>query len=125
MELVNFGSKDIGNDLARMSDDQLDSLAYGAIQLDKNGRVLRYNATEGEICDRDPKSMIGQNFFTEVAPCTNTKGFRGRFEEGVQSGDLNTLFSYTFDYNMAPTKVRIHMKNSTLDDTYWVIVKRV
>ncbi|MGF1455948.1 MAG: photoactive yellow protein [Alphaproteobacteria bacterium] len=126
MEIVAFGSKDIENSLATMDTEALDNLAFGAIQLDGKGTIIKYNQTEGEICNRDPKEVIGRNFFTDVAPCTNTRGFKGKFDEGVSSGKLNTLFQYTFDYNMKPTRVNVHLKKaSNHDDRYWVIVKRM
>lgn len=126
MEIVAFGTKDIDNALASMDTEDLDKLPFGAIQLDGQGTILKYNQTEGEICNRDPKEMIGRNFFTEVAPCTNTRGFKGKFDDGVRAGNLNTLFQYTFDYNMAPTRVNVHLKKvNNQADRYWVIVKRL
>ncbi|MYL24451.1 photoactive yellow protein [Vreelandella massiliensis] len=125
MEMVRFGSDDIENSLASMDDKKLDELAFGAIQLDKDGKILQYNAAEGGITGRDPKSVIGKNFFKEVAPCTQGKEFEGRFKEGVKSGDLNTMFEYVFDYQMQPTKVKVHMKKAISGDTYWVFVKRL
>ncbi|XOZ34146.1 photoactive yellow protein [Halomonadaceae bacterium KBTZ08] len=125
MERVNFGSDDIGNKLAEMSDKDIDNLAFGAINLDQNGKILSYNKAEGEITGRNPQEVIGKNFFTEVAPCTKTDDFFGKFKEGVRSGDLSTMFEYTFDYQMKPTKVKVHMKKSLNDDSYWVFVKRV
>lgn len=47
------------------------------------------------------------------------------FEAGVQAGDLNTMFEYVFDYNMAPTKVKIHMKKAISGNSYWILVKRL
>ncbi|MGS2744453.1 photoactive yellow protein [Halomonas sp. LS-001] len=125
MERVHFGSDDIENSLASMDDKKLDSLAFGAIQLDKDGNILQYNAAEGSITGRDPKSVIGKNFFKEVAPCTQGKEFEGRFREGVKNDDLNTMFEYVFDYKMQPTKVKIHMKKAISGSTYWVFVKRL
>ena len=125
MERVNFGSDDIGNKLAEMNDKDIDNLAFGAINLDKNGKILSYNKAEGEITGRKPEEVIGKNFFTEVAPCTKTDEFFGKFQEGVKSGNLSTMFEYTFDYQMKPTKVKVHMKKSLNDDSYWVFVKRV
>lgn len=125
MEIVKFGTDNIENTLARMKDGDLDKLAFGAIQLDGTGKVLQYNAAEGDITGRDPKAVIGKNFFTDVAPCTNSSEFRGRFEEGVKKGDLSTMFEYVFDYQMQPTKVKVHMKKALSGDSYWVFVKRV
>ena len=125
MDIVRFGQQDIDNALQRMSDNDLDGLAFGAIKLDGKGTILQYNAAEGAITGRDPGEVVGKNFFTEVAPCTNQPDFYGRFQNGVESGELNDLFEYTFDYKMAPTKVKVHMKKAITDDTYWVFVKRL
>ncbi len=125
MEILQFGSDDIENNLANMSDEDLDKLAFGAIQLDASGKVLQYNAAEGGITGRDPKSVIGKNFFKEVAPCTQSKEFQGRFQEGVKNKNLHTMFEYVFDYKMQPTKVKVHMKKALVDDSYWIFVKRL
>jgi len=125
MDMITFGATDIENSLATLGDTDLDKLAFGAVQLDSDGNVVAYNAAEGEITGRDPKEVIGKNFFTEVAPCTNQKGFRDRFDQGVAAGSLNSLFEWTFDYNMTPTKVQVHMKKAASGDRYWVFVKRL
>jgi photoactive yellow protein len=125
MGVIGFGKADIDNVLSKMSTADIDKLAFGAVELDRTGRILRYNAAEGAITGRDPKAVIGRNFFTEVAPCTNTPGFRGVFDKGVASGDLNTMIEYTFDYNMKATKVKVHMKKALAGDNYWVFVKRL
>lgn len=119
-----FGKTDVENVLAKMTDTQLNKLAFGAIELDAAGKILKYNAVEGAITGRDPKAVIGKNFFTEVAPCTNRPEFKGVFDAGVRAKNLNTMFEYVFDHQMKPTKVKIHMKQAILGQTYWVFVKR-
>jgi len=123
--IVAFGKEDVENELARMSPRELDQLAFGAIQLDGTGKVLVYNATESSITGRSAADVVGRNFFRDVAPCTDTRRFRGVFEAGVKSGSLNTMFDYTFDYKMNPTQVRIHMKKALVGDSYWIFVKRM
>ena len=124
MNTVAFGKSDVENALARMNDAQLNKLAFGAIELDATGKILKYNAIEGEITGRDPKAVIGKNFFTDVAPCTNRPEFKGVFDAGVRAKNLNTMFEYVFDHQMKPTKVKIHMKQAVLGQSYWVFVKR-
>ena len=121
---TDFGKTDVENVLAKMTDTQLNKLAFGAIELDAAGKILKYNAVEGAITGRDPKAVIGKNFFTEVAPCTNRPEFKGVFDAGVRAKNLNTMFEYVFDHQMKPTKVKIHMKQAILGQTYWVFVKR-
>ncbi|CAM2005153.1 photoactive yellow protein [Acanthopleuribacter pedis] len=125
MERVKFDESDLNNALANMNPNEIDSLSFGAVELDGSGKIVRYNAAEGDITGRDPKSVVGKNFFTDVAPCTNSPEFYGKFKEGVASGSLNTLFEYRFDYEMTPTKVKVHMKNAMAGDTFWIFVKRV
>ena len=125
MEVVQFGNDNIENTLANMKEGDLDQLAFGAIQLDATGKILEYNSAEGDITGRDPKSVIGKNFFKDVAPCTDSREFRGRFEDGVKEGNLNTMFEYVFDYQMKPTKVKVHMKKALVGNSYWIFVKRV
>lgn len=125
MELQSFGASDIENSLAKMNDKELDGLAFGAIELDSSGKILRYNAAEGDITGRSPQEVIGKNFFKDVAPCTDRPEFRGKFDEGVKSGNLNSMFEYVFDYNMKPTKVKVHMKKALTGESYWVFVKRL
>jgi len=125
MSTLAFGKADVENVLSKLNDAQLNKLAFGAIELDATGKILKYNAIEGEITGRDPKAVIGKSFFTEVAPCTNRPEFKGVFDAGVRAKNLNTMFEYVFDHQMKPTKVKIHMKRSISGDTYWVFVKRM
>ena len=125
LQLVEFGKANIENVMATMSSKEIDGLAFGAVQMDGTGKIMQYNAAEGDITGRDRKAVIGRNFFTEVAPCTNTAAFKGAFDAGVKAGNLNTMIEYTFDYNMKPTKVKVHMKKALVGDSYWVFVKRL
>ncbi len=125
MNVVKFGSENIANILSDMDEKQIDDLAFGAIELDREGKILRYNSAESELTGRKPEDVIGKNFFDEIAPCTKRPEFYGRFRDGVEQGDLNTLFEYEFDYKMNPTKVKVHMKKSLTGDSYWIFVKRI
>lgn len=125
LELVGFNKTDIDNVLNRMAEKDIDKLAFGAIELDRNGTVLKYNAAEGAITGRSPAAVIGKNFFRDVAPCTSKPAFKGVFDAGVREGNLNTMFEYVFDYQMKPTKVKVHMKKALSGDNFWIFVKRI
>lgn len=122
---IEFGQGDLDNVMAQLTPSEIDDLAFGAIQLDRDGTILAYNQTESDITGRQPANVIGRSFFDEVAPCCNRPSFRGVFDAGVKAGNLNAIFDYTFDYVMNPTRVKIHMKNAMVGDTYWVFVKRL
>ena len=125
LEQLKFGKSDIENVIGKMSGTQIDNLAFGAIELDADGTVLKFNATEGTMTGRDPRAVIGKNFFRDVAPCTSTPAFEGVFRDGVAKDDLNTMFEYLFDYQMTPTKVKVHMKRAINGGSYWIFVKRL
>ena len=125
MEIIRFDAKDIENTLARMKTGEIDQLAFGAIRIDRNGVILFYNAAEGEITGRNPAEVTGKNFFDEIAPCTKSPEFYGRFRDGVAKDNLNTLFDYQFDYRMKPVRVRVHMKKALTGDSWWILVKRI
>jgi photoactive yellow protein len=94
LNVVAFGKNDIENVLGKMTEGEIDRLAFGAVQLDASGRVLSYNAAETGITGRAAASVIGRNFFTDVAPCTDTPAFKGVFDAGVRDDNLNTMFEY-------------------------------
>ncbi|RYE76759.1 MAG: photoactive yellow protein [Oxalobacteraceae bacterium] len=125
LELVGFNKTDIDNVLNRMAEKDIDKLAFGAIELDRNGTVIKYNAAEGAITGRNPAAVIGKNFFRDVAPCTSKPAFKGVFDAGVRENKLNTMFEYVFDYQMKPTKVKVHMKKALSGDNFWIFVKRI
>lgn len=109
--------------ISRMSESELDGLPFGAIRLDANGVVLSYNHAESKLTGRDPKQVIGKNFFTEVAPCTNVQAFAGRFREGMAKKELHAIFPYRFDFKMAPRDVTVTLFYSRQTDTTWVFVR--
>ncbi len=121
---ITFESDDLGNMMASLSADEVDGLAFGAIELDGTGLVLRYNVTESEITGRQPDRVIGRNFFNDIAPCCNNPAFRGIFDTGVASGKLNAIFDFEFDYKMNPTRVIVQMKSAMVGGTFWIFVKR-
>lgn len=101
----------------------LDQLPFGAIRLDRNGTILAFNQAEAALSGRRPDAVVGKNFFTEVAPCTNVQEFAGRFREGIEKGQLHTVFPYVFDYRMDPRNVWVTLFYSNETETAWVFVR--
>lgn len=106
-----------------LGEKELDRLPIGAIRLDKEGKILSYNQTEADLAGRRKEAVIGKNFFTDVAPCTNVQEFAGKFREGVRQGSLHTVFPYIFDYQMDPRNVWVTLFYSNETDTAWVFVR--
>jgi photoactive yellow protein len=104
---------------------ELDTLPVGMIQLDRTGKVLKFNQTESDLARVDKNDAVGKSFFDEVAPCTKVQEFYGRFLEGVEKKNLHTVFDYEFRFRDGRRKnVVISMFYSTSTDTCWVLVER-
>ncbi|HST62754.1 MAG TPA: PAS domain-containing protein [Longimicrobium sp.] len=111
--------------LDTLSGEELDDLPVGIIQLDRDGTVLQYNATESSLARFSRAEVVGRNFFTEIAPCTAVRDFQGRFEEGVKRGELDATFGYRFRFADERTKdVTITMSYRAHSDNVWVVVER-
>ena len=109
MEHISFEGVDLAELLPRIPDSVKDGLPFGLVKLDLTGKVLEYNMAEGDLTGVSPAWAIGKNFFDEVAVCTKTATFYGRFDEGVKKGFINAVFDYTFDHREEATKVKVHM----------------
>lgn len=109
MEHISFEGVNLAELLPRIPDSIKDNLPFGLVKLDMTGKVLEYNMAEGDLTGVSPAWAIGKNFFDEVALCTKTAAFYGRFVEGVKKGFINAVFDYTFDHGEIATKVKVHM----------------
>jgi len=124
LEIIPFGSDDVDNILQK-EPHRAESLPFGAILLDRNARVLKYNQAEGMISGRSAEDAIGKNFFNELAPCAKGKGFHGQFLKFFRTGEINVMFDYEFDYKMEQARVRIHLKGNPDGQTCWMFIKRL
>lgn len=114
---------DVLNSLSDLRVDDLDELPFGAIRLDHSGRILAFNRAESRLSGYSAASVIGKNFFTEVAPCTNVQEFAGRFHEGVRKRKLHAVFQYRFDFKPRPREVAVTLYYHESTNTTWVLVR--
>jgi len=87
--------------------EQLDELPYGAIELDASGKILEFNRAEEELSDHHAQDVIGRNFFTEIAPCSDVRQFKGRFTEFLNSNRPTEVFSFTYQFPDRPVQVEL------------------
>jgi photoactive yellow protein len=106
-----------------ISQEELDSLPCGVIQLDAVGVVLRYNAFEAGLSGLDKKKVVGKNFFRQIAPCTDIQEFYGRFRDGVTAGELHCTFRFHFAFKSHPRDVTVTLFYNSRDKTVWVLVQ--
>lgn len=109
VQKVEISPEDLVAEIGAISSMDIDTLPFGAIQLDKEGTVLAYNRFESEFAQRKREDVVGRNFFTEIAPCTRVRRFFGAFQEGVARASLNEVFDFVFLFPSGAREVRIRM----------------
>lgn len=120
---MSFVSQDTLAKLGKLSRDEADKTEFGIVKVDTTGKVLLYNQYESKLAGVAPSQAEGRNFFTDIAPCTNNKLFMGRFLQGVEKGELDASFNYTFTYKMKPTNVQIRLFHDKSSKSNWIFVK--
>jgi photoactive yellow protein len=119
-----FVDKQVLDNLGSLNEQNIEKLPYGVVKLDDDGNIELYNQYNYEhFADFQGKSVIGKNYFEEVAPCSNNFIFSGRFKRGVENDFLNSVFDYCFTYKMMPTNVRIHLYRDPDTKTNWIFLK--
>ena len=87
---------------------ELDAAPFGVIVADRTGRILEYNAYERSLAGLGSRTVIGLNFFTDVAPCTAIREFQGRFGEFLDSTDVSIEpFEFIFPFPRGPQRVSV------------------
>jgi photoactive yellow protein len=118
---LRFEANDLDHHLAEASEEDLNKAAFGVIRLDEDGVIQFYSKFEQRLSGYSSEEAVGRSFFEEVAPCTDSDRFSGKFFRGVQERELDEMFTYTFTYRMEPLIVKIRLledKNSQ----YYVLV---
>lgn len=88
-----------------------DNLPLGLVVLDPRGRVVIYNRAEEKLAGRSRAQVIGQEFFTQVAPCMNVRQLGGEFYEhiGRRAIDTEVEMSFPFPHLERPRDVKVRL----------------
>jgi photoactive yellow protein len=125
MDVLAFDQPDLGQRLAALTDEQLDDAAFGIIGFDDATVVRRYNRFESQAAGLSQHSVVGQPFFTSVAPCMNNFMVAQRFEDALADGAaLDETIPYVLTLRMRPTKVRLRLLALPGAATRYVLVQR-
>lgn len=114
------------DDLSNLSAPEIDALPFGYIALAPDGTVRKYNRYEADLARKDPREVLGRNFFTDVAPCTQVHDFEGRFREFVEAegGPPTLSFDFLFRFRHGTQKVHVGFVRSPLKKEVIVTVNR-
>lgn len=107
-----------------LDDAQIDRLPFGAIRLDAAGKVIRHNATERRLSGYGGRDSLGKSFFTDIAPCMATEGYRGRIERALQAGTLDLEFTHIGDFEDRERELNVRIQSAS-GGGYWIFMQRV
>jgi photoactive yellow protein len=108
-----------------MSLDEIEHLPFGAIVIDSDGVILRYNQFEAQFARLDAERVIGKNFFRDVAPCTAVKGFEGHMQEFLSSNErVSVTFDFRFSFKHEVADVAITFMKMEAGDSVLIAVER-
>ncbi len=103
---VSFGTPGLLGWIETATVDDLDALPFGLVSMRPDGIVTHYNKAEARLAGLTPERVVGRNFFTAVAPCTNNFMVAHRFEA---EPELDAVVEYVFTFRLAPMKVRLRL----------------
>ena len=106
--------------LDRLSDAELDTVPYGVIQLDAEGRVLSYNEAEAADTGWLATRPLGRDYFTDVAPSAFVAEIFGRYVEAFSTKECDQQFRFTFTHGDLPRTVQLRMFYSPRTATLWL-----
>lgn len=126
MQQIQFDQHDLMAKLVQMDDSSLDSLDFGVIAFDKDGRVQRYNKFESIAAGLSVDRVIGQNLFLVVAPCMNNFLVAQRFTDARDGNvTLDDTIQYVLTLRMRPTKVRLRLLSIPGAELNYLLVHRL
>ena len=104
-----------------MSTQALDELEFGVVRMRVDGEVVGYNLWESKLAGLSRERVLGRNFFSDVAPCTNNYMVAERF---MNEPELDATLDYIFTLRMKPTAVKLRLLRSAAADHMYLLVKR-
>lgn len=109
--------------VGRLSDEEIDRLPFGAICLDRAGRITRFNSYEQAASRYRPEEILGRRF-EEVAPCTRVKEFAGRVDAGLQGQPLDEVLRFVFPRFGSQCVVSVRLFRDEPRDQLWIFVSK-
>ena len=120
-----FDQPDLAALLERSDAAALDTVGFGAIGFDEDGRVQRYNTFESQAAGLRAERVLGQDLFVAVAPCMNNFMVAQRFVDARAAGTaLDDTINYVLTLRMRPTKVKLRLLYQPGATLAYVLVQR-
>ncbi|MFB6248668.1 MAG: hypothetical protein ABEL97_08880 [Salinibacter sp.] len=118
-------SEDTRQRLPDMDPDALNDLPVGLFRVDDYGVVQWANEQAlrwPDVTADAPSVLEGAPFFEDVAPAAASALFQGRFAEGVEAGEMDESFVYTYvGAQSTATNIRVHLYSGSDQSAHWIV----
>jgi photoactive yellow protein len=120
-----FDEQEVMRLISQGASEAVNKVAFGVVHLDEQGTIIGYSREESRLSGLRPEDVLGKNFFSDIAPCTDKTEFRAPFS-GVLAGDKEfAIIDYTFPFRPEPVPVQVIMTHShLLPKRYLLMIKR-
>lgn len=122
-ELPDFDEPDLAMAIEALPSETVDTLPYGAIRLNDDGKVEFYSAAERRLSGSGNHDRLGLDFFSKIAPCMDNPHFRGRVERARESGTLDLEFSHVGDFEDRDRELTVRIQSASAGG-YWIFMRR-
>ncbi|MES1182336.1 MAG: PAS domain-containing protein [Myxococcales bacterium] len=120
---LTFDAEDLVARVASLDAPALDSLPFGVVRLDRDGKVTFFSRAEAKQSGFGDRPALGRTFFTEIAPCMGSPELLRRIESARDAGTLDILFEQVGDFEDATRELRVRIKSATKGEL-WVFIER-
>lgn len=127
-QFFHVDGRDVMETIDRLPQAAFDDLPIGAVLLNDKAKIVKFNRTEGELTNRDPRTVMGAGFFLELAVCGVSEHFQGRFKSAVKAMTYDQMFPFVYFHEMPETSmmVRITKPRVAMPTPHvWILVRRV
>ena len=117
-----FDEPRLAEAVERLDRHQTDTLPFGAVRLDADGKVVFFSKSE-ERLSGFRKQPLGLSFFSEIAPCMNNPAFLGRIERALAAGRLDIRFGHIGDFHDGDKELDVRVQSAS-GGGFWIFLQR-
>lgn len=121
--IVNFERADLAKYVETLTAADIDALHFGTVRLDRDGKVTLFSEAEAQLSGFGTRPRIGLDFFTQIAPCMSSEGFRRLTDTAIVAGTLNVEFTHIGDFEDRDRELTVKIQSAS-DGGMWVFLRR-
>lgn len=121
-DAVRFDAADLVQHIERLSQYQIDTLAFGVILIDRDGTIVFYSQAEARQSGYG-KIPVGQNLF-KISPCMADNDFQGRIKRAIDEGPVDLEFGWAGDYDDPTRDLRLRVISASSNNNIWIFIER-